>query len=436
MSSLFDQATNLLNTFSPITKIGKVKSVKGLVVEADGPNLSTSSTVSIVTQYGKQLFEVVGFEKDSVFLMPLKEIRGVFPGAIVQAESQQDSAFIGKHLLGRVVDFFGEPLDGKGPIVGETTWPLHAEPPQALKRRRISDIFDVGVRSINTMLSVGVGQRIGIMAGSGVGKSTLLGMMARYASSDINVIALIGERGREVREFIERDLGEEGLRKSVVIVATGDTSPLARIRAAHYATACAEYFRSVGKQVVFMLDSVTRLAMAQREIGLSIGEPPSTRGYTPSVFSMLPKILERVGLDAGSGSITSFYTVLVEGDDMNEPIADAVRGILDGHIVLSRLLASAGHYPAIDILQSVSRVMTDICSNQHLEVCRATREILAQYKDVEDLLSVGAYQAGQNPKIDRAIAKIDEINTFLKQQPNEHVSQPVSLGILTKIIES
>jgi flagellum-specific ATP synthase len=347
--------------------------------------------------------------------MPYGEIQGIDQGAIVRATSDTAGALVSEAMLGRVIDGMGEPVDGKPlPVDGEMV-DLYRTPPNPITRKRIHECFDVGVRAINSMLTVGAGQRIGIMAGSGVGKSTLLGMIAKHSQSDINVIALIGERGREVREFIERDLGEEGLKRSIVVVATGDQSPLLRIRAAFLATSIAEHFRDAGKKVVLMLDSVTRFAMAQREIGLAIGEPPSTRGYTPSVFSLLPKLLERAGTSSGEGSITGIYTVLVEGDDLNEPISDATRGILDGHIVLSRRLAGKGHFPAIEVLDSVSRVMSDIVPDEQIKMAAEVRDIIATYRDTEDLITIGAYKPGQNPKVDRAVQKIDAVNALLKQ---------------------
>jgi FliI/YscN family ATPase len=314
--------------------------------------------------------------------------------------------------------------------------PLHRNPPNPVTRTRISQCLDLGVRAINGILTVGQGQRVGIMAGSGVGKSTLLGMIARTSKSDVNVIALVGERGREVREFIERDLGPEGLARSVVVVATGDQSALLRIRAAFVATAIAEYFRDEGKKVTLMVDSVTRLAMAQREVGLAAGEPPATRGYTPSVFAMLPKLLERAGTGEGSGSITGLYTVLVEGDDMNEPVADTVRGILDGHIVLSRRLAGRGHFPAIDILQSLSRSMSDIVDPNVMQMAAEMRDILASYQDAEDLITIGAYKQGQNPKVDKAVAKMEAVTAFLRQAVDEPSSLERSWLSMGQILQA
>jgi flagellum-specific ATP synthase len=328
---------------------------------------------------------------------------------------------VGRQLLGRILDGVGNPIDGKGPLISNLQYPLTSIPPNPLSRRRISEKLSVGVRAIDGLLTMGKGQRIGIMAGSGVGKSTLLGMIARNTNADISVIALVGERGREVREFIERDLGEEGLKRSVVVVATSDQPALVRIKGAMTATAIAEYFRDQGLDVILMMDSVTRFAMAQREVGLTIGEPPATRGYTPSVFAMLPKLLERAGTGE-QGSITGIYTVLVDGDDMNEPIADAVRSILDGHVVLSRQIAAQNHYPAIDILNSVSRVMLEIAETRHYQAAQKLRSAMATYREAEDLINIGAYVSGSNPEIDRAIAVIDSIKKFLRQEVYERNS--------------
>jgi flagellum-specific ATP synthase len=377
--------------------------------------------------------QVVGFRRDKILLMPFSDLDGISPGATITASSTESEVLVSENLLGRVINGLGEPIDQRPlSLVGDTV-PLYRQPPNPVTRRRIDECFDVGVKAINSLLTVGAGQRVGIMAGSGVGKSTLLGMIARHSQSDINVIGLVGERGREVREFIERDLGEEGLKRSIVVVATGNESSLLRIRAAFLATAIAEYFRDHGKKVVLMLDSVTRLAMAQREIGLAIGEPPSTRGYTPSVFAMLPRLLERAGTSDGTGSITGLYTVLVEGDDMNEPIADATRGILDGHIVLSRRLAGKGHFPAIELLESVSRVMSDIVPQKVIDVAAEARDILATYREAEDLITIGAYKAGQNKRVDRAVNLIDSLNGFLRQRSSEKVSVSESWELVERI---
>jgi flagellum-specific ATP synthase len=413
--AMFDQSAAAIRLATNYELRGFVTNVTGVVIEATGPFVSIGSTVTMESGRSSVAAQVVGFKKDKILLMPYGEIQGIDQGAIVRATSDTAGALVSEAMLGRVIDGMGEPVDGKPlPVDGEMV-DLYRTPPNPITRKRIHECFDVGVRAINSMLTVGAGQRIGIMAGSGVGKSTLLGMIAKHSQSDINVIALIGERGREVREFIERDLGEEGLKRSIVVVATGDQSPLLRIRAAFLATSIAEHFRDAGKKVVLMLDSVTRFAMAQREIGLAIGEPPSTRGYTPSVFSLLPKLLERAGTSSGEGSITGIYTVLVEGDDLNEPISDATRGILDGHIVLSRRLAGKGHFPAIEVLDSVSRVMSDIVPDEQIKMAAEVRDIIATYRDTEDLITIGAYKPGQNPKVDRAVQKIDAVNALLKQ---------------------
>jgi flagellum-specific ATP synthase len=366
--------------------------------------------------------------------MPLGDLMGVGPGSRIIAKGRQRYVRVGQGLLGRVLDGLGNPMDGKGHITGQL-YPIYNEPINPLHRRRISEPLDLGIKAINAMLTCGKGQRIGIMAGSGVGKSVLLGMMARNTTADVNVIALIGERGREVREFIEKDLGDEGLRRSVIIVATSDTSPLIRIRGAFVATAIAEYFRLHGRNVLFMMDSVTRFAMAQREIGLAAGEPPTTKGYPPSVFNLLPKLLERAGTCDGRGTITGLYTVLVEGDDMNEPIADAARSILDGHIVLSRELANHNHYPAIDILQSISRLMKDITDEKHKMHVEKTLDIMAIYKRYEDVITIGAYKEGTNPKLDYAIKMMDRIRSFLKQNITDKVSFEDGLNELYRLFE-
>ncbi len=429
----YQRALEDLNTFSIN---GRVTKVIGLVIEGEGPGISIGGVCRIFPRGADRFFraEVVGFRGNKVLMMPLGELRGIEPGCEIQVEQETAMVGVGEAFLGRVVDPYGHPLDEKGPIYPDTSYPLYAEPINPLQRRRITQPLDVGVRAINGILTVGKGQRMGIFSGSGVGKSTLMGMIARYTSADVSVIGLIGERGREVREFIERDLGEEGLKRSVVVVATSDMPPLVRIRAAYMATVIAEYFRDKGKDVVLMMDSVTRFAMAQREIGLSIGEPPTTRGYTPSVFAMMPKLLERSGMNQSSGSITAFYTVLVEGDDFNEPISDAVRSILDGHIMLTRELAERGHYPAIDPLQSVSRVMPDVVDKTHLALARKTVEILATYRKAEDLINIGAYVSGSNPRIDYAIRMIDKINSYLTQPVEQGADLEESISRLQRIL--
>lgn len=434
MSALLERANAALKFTSNIELRGVVTDVTGLVIEGNGPFVPIGTRVAVYSGVQEIAAQVVGFKRDKILLMPFGELQGIGPGAKIVARSTSSEVLVSDGLLGRVIDGLGNPLDGKSIPLGGQLVPLYRDPPSAIRRTRIQKPFDLGVRAMNGFLTTGAGQRVGIMAGSGVGKSTLLGMIAKHSTSDINVIALVGERGREVREFIERDLGPEGMRRSVVVVATGNESSLLRIRAAFLATAIAEHFRDQGKQVVLMVDSVTRLAMAQREIGLAIGEPPSTRGYTPSVFALLPKLLERAGTSDGNGAITAFYTVLVEGDDMNEPIADATRGILDGHVVLSRRLGGKGHYPAIEILQSVSRVMSDIVPQELLQLAAESRDILATYQEAEDLITIGAYKPGQNPRVDRAVNLIDQLNAYLKQPPEQKVTIEESWKTLAQIL--
>lgn len=396
---------------------GKVTQVIGLVIEAQGPTVSVGELCYVHSRFPNVPpvpAEVVGFREGYVMLMPVGEMQGIGPGCEVVAAQKMLQVKVGPELLGRVLDGLGNPMDDKGPLLCKEEYPLQAEPPAPLTRPRIHESLYVGVRAIDGLITMGEGQRIGIMAGSGVGKSTLLSMIARNTEADISVIALVGERGREVRDFIERDLGEEGMKRSVVVVATSDQPALVRIKGAMTATAIAEYFRDQGRKVILMMDSVTRFAMAQREVGLTIGEPPATRGYTPSVFAMLPRLLERAGTSA-TGSITGIYTVLVDGDDMNEPIADAVRSILDGHIVLSRKIAAQNHFPAIDVMPSVSRVMNEVVSPEHLKAAQQMRQLMAVYRDAEDLIHIGAYVKGSSAKIDESIAKIDAINEFLCQ---------------------
>ncbi|MDB4897674.1 MAG: flagellar protein export ATPase FliI [Firmicutes bacterium] len=415
--------------------IGQVTGVVGLVIQSRGPRAMVGELcwLSPGTGDGTGLWaEVVGFREKQVLLMPLGSLDGLSPGWEVRATGAAQPVPVGPELLGRVLDGLGRPLDGKGPLAAAQQYPVNAMPPDAMSRRRITEPLSTGVRAIDGLLTVGKGQRIGIFAGSGVGKSTLLGMMARGTTADVNVIALVGERGREVREFIEEDLGEEGLRRSVVVVATSDQPALVRIRGALVATAIAEFFRDQGLDVLLMMDSVTRLAMAQREVGLAVGEPPATRGYTPSVFAMLPRVLERSG-NGSQGSITGIYTVLVDGDDVNEPIADAVRGILDGHIVLSRRLGSLNHYPAIDVLASVSRTMPQVTTQTHRRSAARLRANLALYRENEDLVNIGAYQSGANPALDYALRKLPGINRYLQQATDELIDLPTALGALAEI---
>lgn len=415
---------------------GKVAQVIGVVVESRGPSAHIGEVCEIHFKRNAPPIpsEVVGFRENTVLLMPLGEMEEISPGSDVVATGSSLKVRVGSKLLGRVLDGLGRPIDGLGPLETEEELLVGRTPPPPLERRRITKPLAFGVRAIDAGLTCGKGQRIGIFAGSGVGKSTMLGMIARNSEADVNVIALIGERGREVRDFIEKDLGPEGLAKSVVVVATSDQVAVARLRGAMVATCIAEYFRDQGKDVMLMMDSVTRVAWAQREMGLAVGEPPTTRGYTPSVFAMLPKLLERSGT-AARGSITGLYTVLVEGDDMNEPVADAVRSILDGHIVLSRDLAHRNHYPAIDILQSVSRLMPDVASPEHVASAGVLRDVLATYRSAEDLINIGAYVEGSNPKIDHAKAHIDAVNAFLRQGVSEKASFDEAASALQSLFE-
>jgi len=398
--------------------VGRVTGVTGLIIEATGPRARVNELCWLKGDGMAVAAEVVGFREDRIQLMPLGEVDGLRPGWEVHQTGGPLKVPVGPGLLGRVLDGLGRPMDGLGPAPRTVLRPVTGLPPDPLARQRIREPLSMGIRSLDGLLTVGQGQRLGIFAGSGVGKSTLLGMVARSSSADCNVIALVGERGREVREFIERDLGPEGLSRSVVVVATSEQPALVRIRAAMAATAIAEAFRDEGKHVLLMMDSVTRLAQAQREVGLAVGEPPATRGYTPSVFTLLPRLLERSGTGA-VGSVTGIYTVLVDGDDMNEPVADAVRGILDGHVVLSRALAQAGHYPAVDVLASVSRVMPEVTTAQHQASARKFRRLLAAYKEAEDLINIGAYQPGTNPTVDEAIQKMPAMRRFLMQAVDE-----------------
>jgi flagellum-specific ATP synthase len=420
LSSYFHKISEL----DPVKTIGTVKRAVGLVVESLGPPVSIGEVCEISGKDRNEVSipaEVVGFRDNYVISMPLHKVHGVKLGDKVICRKKRASIPVGPSLLGRVVNAMGEPIDDHGPIDACEEYPIHASETNPLDRKNIEETLGTGIRTIDGLLTCGKGQRIGIFGGSGVGKSTLLGMMARYTSADVNVISLIGERGREVRGFIEKDLGEEGLKRSVVVVSTSDQPPLLRIRAALVATTIAEYFRNMGKDVLLVMDSVTRFAMAQREVGLAAGEPPSSKGYTPSVFALLPRLFERAGNFMSGGSITGFYTVLVEGDDMTEPIADSVRSLLDGHVVLSRELAWRNHYPCIDILSSVSRLMPELVQQSHLQKAGKIREWLATYRKAEDMLNIGAYVKGSNPKIDQALKKIDEVNSFLIQRSDERV---------------
>jgi len=419
----------------PVRFHGKVTQVVGLVIEGFCPETAVGSVCEVKSEGHPPIpAEVVGFRDNKTLLMPLGELRGVGLGSVISVRREKAALGVGPALLGRVIDGLGEPIDDKGPIEVADEYPIYALPVNPMKRRPIRKPLNLGIRAINGLLTCGEGQRVGIMAGSGVGKSTLLGMIARYTEADVNVIALIGERGRELREFIEKDLQQEGLRKSVVVVATSDQPPLVRMRGAYIATTIAEYFQAQGKKVLLMMDSATRFAMAMREVGLAIGEPPTTKGYTPSVFAALPRLLERTGNFQG-GSITGLYTVLVEGDDFNEPISDAMRSILDGHIVLTRELAARNIYPPIDLLNSASRVMSDVTSREHRNLAGQFKEMLATYRQAEDMINIGAYKTGSNPKIDYAAAKMDQMIAYLKQDVADEVTYEESIAALERIFD-
>jgi len=435
LDSIAERMRQQIQQAPTVGKIGHVVNAAGLVIESDGPALSLGEVCQI--QSPRHDFtltaEVVGFRNSRLLLMPYGDAHQVYPGCEVVAGSNSSKVPVGPALIGRVLDGLGQPIDDKGPLHATYVDGLRASPPNPLRRQRIRTPFQTGIKAIDLFTPLGCGQRVGIFAGSGVGKSTLLGMIARGADSEVNVIALIGERGRELREFIERDLGPEGMARSVVVVATSDQPALVRLRAAMLATAIAEYFRDEGKKVMFMMDSVTRFAMAQREIGLAVGEPPTSRGYTPSVFSLLPRLLERTGTGE-RGTITALYTVLVDGDDMNEPIADAVRGILDGHIVLSRALATANHFPSIDVLESISRLTRELMPENELAAVGSARDLLALFRKNEDLVSIGAYSKGSNPRLDRAVDKQPHLMNFLRQSVTEKWPRQRSLSELAKLL--
>ncbi|MEA5114721.1 MAG: FliI/YscN family ATPase [Geobacteraceae bacterium] len=422
-----------IDSMTSIRFHGKVTQVVGLVIEGYCPGAAVGALCEIYPLAGDPIpAEVVGFRDNKTLLMPLGELRGVGLGSLIAVKREKSSLGVGQSLLGRVIDGLGNPIDDRGPVMVQDENPIYALPVNPMKRAPIRRPLDLGIRAINGLLTCGEGQRVGIMAGSGVGKSTLLGMIARYTEADVNVIALIGERGRELNEFIENDLREEGLKKSVVVVATSDQPPLVRMRGAYIATTIAEYFQGQGARVLLMMDSATRFAMAMREVGLAIGEPPTTKGYTPSVFAALPKLLERTG-NFMDGSITGLYTVLVEGDDFNEPVCDAMRSILDGHIVLSRDLASRNIYPPIDVLASASRVMNAVTENEHRELAGRCKEVLATYRQAEDLINIGAYKQGSNPKIDMAVRNIDRVVSYIKQDIHENIPFDNALSELREI---
>jgi flagellum-specific ATP synthase len=426
-----------LDQIEPLPVRGKVRKAVGLLIEGAGVWAPVGAKATIQSTDAEHAIhaEVVGFQDDRLFLMPLEGIMGVRPGSLIQVEAGENTVRTGADFLGRVIDGLGHPIDGKGHIQGDRTYPLYQEPVNPLQRKRIRTPLDLGVRGLNGMLSCGEGQRMGIFAGSGVGKSTLLGMIARNTEAEVNVIALIGERGREVNEFIKGSLGPEGLKKSVVVVATSDQPPLLRKRGAFLAMAIAESFRDQGKKVLFMMDSITRFAMAQREIGLAVGEPPATKGYPPSVFAMLPVFLERPGSLAHEGSITGVYTILVEGDDLADPVADTVRSILDGHVVLSRELAAQGHYPPIDVLESVSRVMPHVVTREHEKAARRVRALMAAYRRAADLIAIGAYKEGSDPQVDKAIQMRPKIDALLQQEIDQTVSFEDTVKTLCELAE-
>jgi flagellum-specific ATP synthase len=426
-----------LQGIDPVAVYGRVAQAVGTVIEGYGPISSIGEVCEIRSgdDHDGIFAEVVGFRGERILLMPLGDVRGIGPGSRLIPHGAPASVPIGHGLLGRVIDGLGRPLDGLGPLGPGRAYSLYAEPMNPLRRTRITEPLDLGIRAINGLLTCGRGQKVGIFSGSGVGKSVVLGMISRYTEADVNVIALIGERGREVKEFLEKDLTAEGLRRSVVVVATSDQPPLVRIRGAFLATAIGEFFRDAGLRVLLLMDSLTRLAQAQRQVGLAIGEPPTTKGYPPSVFAMLPRILERVGGCEGGGSLTGLYTVLVEGDDLTDPIADAARSILDGHIVLSRELASQGQYPAIDVLNSLSRVMPDIVTKQQQSYARHVVELLSAYKRAEDLINLGAYKAGTSSRIDLAIRMHDPIREFLRQEVSERAPFTQSLEALSLLVQ-
>lgn len=415
-----DELFDLVERTDPVTIYGKVRDIVGLVIESVGPaEVALGELCMVGDPLGEHISaEVVGFRGDRVLLMPLSEIEGIRPGTGVFPTRTSLKVPVADSLQGRVVDALGQPMDDEGAIHALEHRPVHGRAPDPMQRKRVTESMGTGVRAIDGLATVGKGQRMGIFAGSGVGKSTLLGMIARNSEADVNVIALVGERGKEVLDFIEDSLGDEGRRRSVVVVATSEQPALIRLKAALTATTIAEYFRDQGKNVMLMMDSVTRVAMAQREIGLAAGEPPTTKGYTPSVFALLPRLLERAG-NTVNGSITGLYTVLVEGDEMDDPIADSTRAILDGHMVLSRRLASRGHYPPVDVMESISRSMKDVVSPAHWERTLEVKSLLAAYAEAEDLVNIGAYARGSNPRIDRALDFIEPIEEFLKQGSND-----------------
>ena len=432
----FEQFHSALNNVNLLNRQGSVVRVSGLTVESNGPAAGLGELCGIHMRDGRRvLAEVVGFQNDHLILLPLEHIEGISGGDTVTTRTTPRYINLSENILGRVLNGLGEPIDEKGPLMGSEQRALDASSPPPLSRKKINQPLALGIRSIDGLLTCGKGQRVGVFSGSGVGKSVLMGEIANSSEADVNVVALIGERGREVREFLEGDLGPEGLQRSVVVVATSDSPPIQRVKAAFVATTVAEYFRDKGKNVLFMMDSLTRFAQAQREIGLAAGEPPASKGYCPSVFSLMPRLIERLGCNE-KGSITGILTVLVENDDLTDPVADSARSLLDGHIVLSRKLANRGHFPAVDILASISRLMPAIVSDEHKITAQKLREIYATYANAEDLINIGAFSSGSNKRIDGSIALIDRINNFLVQPVRERTGFEQMLSQLTDITES
>lgn len=431
----FDRLRRSLGSTEPLVVQGRVIRASGLIIEASLPRVGLGTACEI-RGVGDRMIqaEVVGFNASTALLMPFGDMDGICEGCIVVPRASAGELPVGEALLGRVVDARMAPIDGGPSLVLRERVRLSAPPPSAMMRRRIAQPLVLGVRAIDSCLTIGEGQRVGVMAGPGVGKSVLLGMVARHAQAEVIVVGLIGERGREVREFVERDLGPEGLKRSIVVVATGDEPPMVRVRAGMAATAIAEHFRAQGKKVMLLVDSLSRIAMAQREIGLAAGEPPTSKGYPPSVFAALPRLVERAGNDSGRGSITALYTVLAEGDDLADPVTDAARAALDGHLVLSRKLANSGHFPAVDVLASVSRCMTDVTTPAHRELATQVRDLLAAYRDSADLIEVGAYQPGSNLRVDRALACMNALNSVMKQAPAEHFSLEQTLAAVKQAV--
>ncbi len=432
----WDAYFDAMETAPGLSAEGKIVKVIGLIAEGNGVGMGVGSQCLIENDHGGTIAaEVVGFKDDRVLLMPYGDTRGIRPGSRISLRDRHPHAVVGDNFLGRVVDGMGHPIDGKGLIQADKQYPLYGQHINPLERKPIRELMDVGVTAINTMVSLGRGQRVAIMAGSGVGKSVLMGMMTKHTAADVTIVGLIGERGREVKDFVEDNLGEAGLKKAVVVAATSDSPPLIRMRGAYLATTLAEYFRDQGKNVLLIIDSITRFAMSSRDVGLAVGEPPTSRGYTPSFFAQIPVLLERAGTVQGKGSITGVYTVLVEGDDMNDPVGDTVRSIVDGHIVLSRKLANRGHYPAIDVLQSVSRVMRDVIKGEHLSCREKVIDIMATYADAEDMISIGAYVDGSNPKIDMAKRMMPKVTELLRQAIPDASPYVIGLNRLKAICE-